>query len=332
MRRSRSARGTPPGGRVPAAGVRRDPAERRHGGVHVHTGAQNGQFPLVGGSEVGLDVVREVPGVEPGEQVLPLPGFAGEVPQECQGPVAYGAQFGRDREAWWAVRGCGRSVRGRGRSVRPGQGRGRSVRRAAEAERPGQRRSRTVPADGLQGVQGGGRDCGQEGQHRLLGGLGTQDADRGEERTRGAGGREEPGDGLADGDVGGPLPRQGDEQLQAARPVRGGGRGVDEGVEQRAAAGVEDRRDVLRRKRVVGQGQGEERADVRVRRKVPAPVQSAQTGQHGSGEQKGIRVEARATRRPTSVRSARSPRSSTACPRRAGVPAGSSAVLHSTVG
>lgn len=147
----------------------------------------------------------------------------------------------------------------------------------------------------------------------------------------GAGGREEPGDGLADGDVGGPLPRQGDEQLQAARPVRCGGRGVGEGVEQRATAGVEDRGDVLRRKRVVGQGQGEERADVRFGREVPAPVQSAQTGQHGSGEQEGS-VAARATRRPTSVRSARSPRSSTACPRRAGVPAGSSAVLHSTVG
>lgn len=97
MRRSRSARGTPPGDGVPVAGVRRDPAERRHGGVHVHTGAQNGQLPLVGGSEVGLDVVREVLGVEPGEQVLPLPGFGGEVPQECQGPVAYGAQFGCDR-------------------------------------------------------------------------------------------------------------------------------------------------------------------------------------------------------------------------------------------
>ncbi|WP_236602350.1 hypothetical protein [Streptomyces sp. MBT72] len=76
-----------------------NPAERRHGGVGVHAGPQNGQFPLVRGAEVGLDGAREVPGVEPVEQVPPLFGYVGEVPQERQRPVAYGAQLGCDRGA-----------------------------------------------------------------------------------------------------------------------------------------------------------------------------------------------------------------------------------------
>lgn len=41
--------------------------------------------------------------------------------------------------------------------------------------------------------------------------------------------------------------------------------------------------------RAVGQGQGEELPGVRLRREVAAPVQSAQTGQYGPGEQEGVR-------------------------------------------
>ncbi|CAM5273580.1 hypothetical protein SGRI78S_07343 [Streptomyces griseus subsp. griseus] len=85
-------------GRGSPTGVRRDPAEGRDGGVQVHAGAQDGQFPLVGGAEIGLDVAREVLRGQPGEQFVPLPGSVGEMPQQGQRPVAYGTQFGCDRE------------------------------------------------------------------------------------------------------------------------------------------------------------------------------------------------------------------------------------------
>lgn len=252
-------------GRVAGAAVGRQPAQGRHRPAGVRAGAEERQFLLVRPAEVARDAGRQVGGIEADEEGAPLCRISGEVPQELQGAVPYGAEMGCDH------------------ALAPG-----CVHARAEAESFPQHQYRPVPADGLQCLQGRAGCRREQGEHGLLGVRMAKLTDRGQEGPRRGDARQQPCDRLPDRELPRPLPGQGDQQVEPPRPpgilrVR-----VHQRPEHHLSAGEEDRRDLPGRNRMVCEGQADDRRGVQVVRKVPPPVQPAQAAHRGTAEQQGV--------------------------------------------